>query len=64
MINRRRFLQTSVAAAAAYALPQPRLYALDQAASQAAGGLAAPAGGVAAPPRFVDAIGEFLKGSA
>ena len=41
MINRRRFVQSSLAAAVAYALPAPRLYALDQAASQAAGGLAA-----------------------
>lgn len=41
MINRRRFFQSSLAAAVAYALPAPRLYALDQAASQAAGGLAA-----------------------
>jgi FAD/FMN-containing dehydrogenase len=41
MLNRRRFVQSSVAAAVAYALPAPRLYALDQAASQAAGGLAA-----------------------
>mgnify|MGYP003455323813 CR=1 FL=1 len=41
MINRRRFFQSSLAAAVAYALPAPRLYALDQSASQAAGGLAA-----------------------
>ena len=41
MMNRRRFFQSSVAAAVAYALPAPRLWALDQAASQAAGGLAA-----------------------
>jgi hypothetical protein len=41
MINRRRFFQSSLATAVAYALPTPRLYALDQAASQAAGGLAA-----------------------
>jgi hypothetical protein len=41
MINRRVFFQSSLAAAVAYALPAPRLYALDQAASQAAGGLAA-----------------------
>ena len=41
MMNRRRFFQSSLAAAVAYALPAPRLYALDQAASQAAGGLAA-----------------------
>jgi hypothetical protein len=41
MINRRRFFQSSLAAAVAYALPVPRLFALDQAASQAAGGLAA-----------------------
>ena len=45
MINRRRFVQSSVAAAVAYALPAPKLHALDQAASQAAGGLAA----IAAP---------------
>jgi hypothetical protein len=41
MMNRRRFFQSSLAAAVAYALPTPRLYALDQAASQAVGGLAA-----------------------
>jgi FAD/FMN-containing dehydrogenase len=41
MMNRRRFFQSSLAAAVAYALPAPRLYALDQAATQAAGGLAA-----------------------
>jgi len=41
MMNRRHFFQGSLAAAVAYALPAPRLYALDQAASQAAGGLAA-----------------------
>jgi len=41
MMNRRRFFQSSLAAAVAYALPTPRLFALDQAASQAAGGLAA-----------------------
>jgi FAD/FMN-containing dehydrogenase len=41
MLNRRRFVQSSLAAAVAYALPAPRLYALDQAASQAAGGMAA-----------------------
>ena len=41
MLNRRRFFQSSLAAAVAYALPTPRLYAVDQAASQAAGGLAA-----------------------
>jgi FAD/FMN-containing dehydrogenase len=41
MINRRRFFQSSLAAAVAYALPSPALYALDQAATQAAGGLAA-----------------------
>ncbi len=41
MINRRRFFQSSLATAVAYALPTPRLYALDQAASQVAGGLAA-----------------------
>jgi FAD/FMN-containing dehydrogenase len=41
MINRRRFVLSSFAAAGAYALPTPRLYALDQAASQAAGGIAA-----------------------
>ena len=41
MINRRRFVQSSLAAAVACSLPSPRLYALDQAASQAAGGLAA-----------------------
>ncbi len=41
MINRRRFFQSSLAAAIAYALPAPRLYALDQQASRVAGGLAA-----------------------
>ena len=41
MINRRHFVQSSLAATVACALPAPRLYALDQAASQAAGGLAA-----------------------
>ena len=41
MMNRRCFFQSSLAAAVAYALPTPRLYAVDQAASQAAGGLAA-----------------------
>jgi hypothetical protein len=41
MINRRRFVQSSIAAGVAYALPAPRLRALDAAASQAAGGLAA-----------------------
>lgn len=41
MLNRRRFFQSSLATAVAYALPTPRLYALDQAASQVAGGLAA-----------------------
>ena len=41
MLNRRRFFQSSLAAAIAYALPTPRLYALDHAASQAAGGIAA-----------------------
>jgi FAD/FMN-containing dehydrogenase len=40
-MNRRRFFQSSLAAAVACALPGPRLWALDQAASQAAGGLAA-----------------------
>jgi FAD/FMN-containing dehydrogenase len=40
-MNRRHFVQGSLAAAVAYALPSPRLWALDQAASQAAGGLAA-----------------------
>ena len=40
-MNRRRFFQSTLAAAVAYALPAPRLYALDQAASQAAGGIAA-----------------------
>ena len=41
MMNRRRFFQSSLAVAVATALPARRLYALDQAASQAAGGLAA-----------------------
>jgi len=40
-MNRRNFVQSSLVAAVAYALPAPRLWALDQAASQAAGGLAA-----------------------
>jgi hypothetical protein len=40
-MNRRHFFQSSLAAAVAYALPAPRLYALDQTASQAAGGIAA-----------------------
>jgi FAD/FMN-containing dehydrogenase len=40
-MNRRHFFQSTLAAAVAYALPAPRLYALDQTASQAAGGLAA-----------------------
>ena len=40
-MNRRHFFQSTLAAAVAYALPAPRLYALDQAASQAAGGVAA-----------------------
>jgi hypothetical protein len=40
-MNRRHFVQSTLAAAVAYALPVPRLYALDQAASQAAGGIAA-----------------------
>ena len=39
-MNRRHFVQSSLAAAVACALP-PRLYALDGSASQAAGGLAA-----------------------
>jgi FAD/FMN-containing dehydrogenase len=41
MMNRRHFFQSSLAAAVACALPGPRLHALDQAASQAADGLAA-----------------------
>jgi len=40
-MNRRDFFQSTLAAAVACALPAPRLYALDQAASQAAGGIAA-----------------------
>jgi len=40
-MNRRHFVQSSVAAAVAFALPYSRLYALDQQASQAAGGIAA-----------------------
>ena len=40
-MNRRHFFQSSLAAAVAYALPSARLYALDEAASQAAGGIAA-----------------------
>ncbi|HKY00555.1 MAG TPA: FAD-binding oxidoreductase [Steroidobacteraceae bacterium] len=41
MLSRRRFFQSSLATAIAYALPAPQLYAVDQAASQAAGGVAA-----------------------
>jgi FAD/FMN-containing dehydrogenase len=40
-MNRRHFVGSTLAAAVAYALPAPRLFALDQSASQAAGGLAA-----------------------
>ena len=40
-MDRRRFVRSSLAAAVAYALPAPRLFALDQAATQAAGGVAA-----------------------
>ncbi len=40
-MNRRHFFQSTLAAAVAYALPAPRLYALDQAASQVPGGIAA-----------------------
>ncbi|MGH8249137.1 MAG: FAD-binding oxidoreductase [Steroidobacteraceae bacterium] len=40
-MNRRHFVRASVAAAVASALPYGRLFALDEAASQAAGGLAA-----------------------
>ncbi len=40
-MNRRHFFQTSVAAAVAYALPYGRVYALDQAATGAAGGIPA-----------------------
>ena len=40
-MNRRHFVGSALAAAVAYALPAPRLFALDQSASQAAGGLAA-----------------------
>ena len=40
-MNRRHFFQSTLAAAVAYALPAPRLLALDQAAAQAAGGIAA-----------------------
>jgi FAD/FMN-containing dehydrogenase len=40
-MNRRHFFQSALAAAVAYSLPAPRLYALDQAATQAAGGVAA-----------------------
>jgi FAD/FMN-containing dehydrogenase len=40
-MNRRQFFHSSAAAAAALALPVPRLYALDATASQAAGGIAA-----------------------
>ena len=41
MMNRRLFVQSSVAAAVATALPWSRLYALDQEASQAAAGISA-----------------------
>jgi FAD/FMN-containing dehydrogenase len=41
MMNRRQFFRSSAAAAAAFALPAPRLLALDGSASQAAGGVAA-----------------------
>ncbi len=44
-MNRRHFFQSSVAAAVACALPYGRLYAVDQAATQAAGGIAAVTGG-------------------
>ncbi|HXV41108.1 MAG TPA: FAD-binding protein [Steroidobacteraceae bacterium] len=44
-MNRRHFFQSSVAAAVACALPYGRLYAVDQAATQAAGGVAAVTGG-------------------
>ncbi len=40
-MNRRHFFQSSLAAAVACALPYGRLYAVDQAATQAAGGIAA-----------------------
>ena len=40
-MNRRLFVQSSVAAAVACALPYGRLFALDQAASAAAGGIPA-----------------------
>jgi hypothetical protein len=40
-MNRRHFFQSALAAAVAYSLPAPRLYALDAGATQAAGGLAA-----------------------
>jgi FAD/FMN-containing dehydrogenase len=40
-MNRRHFVHSTLAAAVAYALPAPRLFALDGAASQAAGGVAA-----------------------
>jgi FAD/FMN-containing dehydrogenase len=40
-MNRRHFFQTTVAAAVAYSMPYGRLFALDQAASQAAGGISA-----------------------
>ncbi len=41
MMNRRHFVQSTVAAAVAAALPWSRLYALDQEASQAAAGISA-----------------------
>lgn len=40
-MNRRHFFQTSVAAAVALALPYGRVFAVDQAATQAAGGISA-----------------------
>jgi len=41
MLNRRRFFQSSLAAAVAYTLPAPRVWALDAAAAQVGDGLAA-----------------------
>lgn len=61
-MNRRHFFQTSVAAAVACALPYGRVFAVDQAATQAAGGVAAVTGRGAATVLEQAAIKE-LKAS-
>jgi FAD/FMN-containing dehydrogenase len=61
-MNRRHFFQTSVAAAVACALPYGRVFAVDQAATQAAGGVAAVTGRGTATVIEQAAIGE-LKAS-